>query len=93
MQLCKVTGTVTAPHKDERFIASKLLVVQPVDGDGNLTSEPDLLALDNGLDAGIGDYVLAVKEGAAVKQIYDREMPANVVIVAVVDNWSIDVKE
>ncbi|NND72825.1 MAG: ethanolamine utilization protein EutN [Rhodothermales bacterium] len=94
MFLCKVTGTVTSSHKDARFVASKLLVVQPVDKDGETNDEPDMLALDRGLDAGIGDYVLVAREGAAVKQIYgDVEMPANVIILAVVDAWSIDINE
>ncbi len=91
MYLCKVTGTVTSTHKDQRFVGSKLLVVQPVDKQGNLTDEPDMLALEPNLDAGVGDYVLVAKEGAAVQQVYNEELPANVVILAVVDNWSIEV--
>ena len=92
MFLCKVTGTVTSSHKDARFDASKLLIVQPVDKNGALTDEPDMLALDRGLDAGVDDYVIVAKEGAAVKQVYDGEdMPANVIILAVIDEWSIEI--
>lgn len=92
MFLCKVTGTVTSTHKDPRFKGSKLLVVQPVDKNGELKDEPDMLGLDPNLDAGIGDYVLVAKEGAAVEQIYNEAVPANVVLLAVVDNWSIEIE-
>lgn len=92
MFLCKVTGTVTSTHKDARFAGSKLLIVQPVDKNGELKDEPDMLGLDPNLDAGVGDYVLVAREGAAVEQIYNEPLPANVVILAVVDNWSVDVQ-
>ncbi len=90
MFLCKVTGTVTSSHKDERFERSKLLVIQPVDKNGVVNDEPDMLALDHSLDAGRGDYVLAAKEGGAVKHVYGKELPANIIILAVVDNWSVE---
>ncbi|GIV61989.1 MAG: hypothetical protein KatS3mg044_0855 [Rhodothermaceae bacterium] len=90
MYLCKVTGTVVAPRKDERFRPTKLLIVHPVDLEGNLKGRKDQLALDPGYGAGIGDYVLVAKEGAVVAQLLGASTPANVIVLGVVDNWSVE---
>jgi len=94
MQLCVVTGTVVATRKSERFRPTKLLIVHPVDIDGRRIGERDMLALDPGLDAGLGDVVMIAKEGAVVAQMLDQGQddqsggtPANVIIMAVVDDW------
>ena len=50
-----------------------------------------MLAIDPGHDAGIGDFVLVAREGAVVRQLLKSEdVPANVVIVGVVDDWTYD---
>lgn len=91
MTLCRVTGTTVAPRKAEAFRASKLLVVQPIDLDGSLLEATDQLALDPGYGAGPGDVVLVVREGSAVRQLLGRDdAPANVVIVGIVDDWSVE---
>jgi ethanolamine utilization protein EutN len=91
MILCKVTGTVTSTRKSERFRPAKLLIVHPVDVDGNPDGVDDLLALDPKFNAGVGDFVLVAREGKAVQQVMeDADVPANVVILGVVDQWSID---
>ncbi len=61
--------------------------------DGSPSGAADEVALDPGLDAGEGDVVLVAKEGAVVADLFDRTadgppMPANVVIVAIVDDWT-----
>lgn len=92
MILCRVTGTAVAPQKAEAFRECKLLVIRPVDLEGNPQGTTDMLALDPGYGAGMGDTVLVVKEGSAVKQILGRDdAPANVLIVGVVDDWSVTV--
>ncbi len=58
MILARVVGTVVATRKDERLVASKLLVARPLDVSG----QPDgnyLVAVDT-VDAGLGDTVLIV---------------------------------
>ena len=93
MQLCKVTGTIVAPQKDESLRDGKLLVVQPVDLDGSLQDTRDMLAIDPGLSAGVDDIVLVAREGAVVKQMLGRDdVPANVVILGIVDDWSVEVR-
>jgi len=91
MIICRVTGTVTSTTKSEHFRPAKLLVVHPVDLEGSLDGEDDMLALDPRFNAGVGDYVLVAREGKAVQQVMeDADVPANVVILGVVDEWSID---
>lgn len=94
MQLCRVTGNVVSTNKNQRLRRGKLLIVHPVDTDGNIVGARDQLALDPGLDAGVGDVVMVAKEGAVVAQLLDAGnedapggTPANVIIVAIVDDW------
>ena len=48
-----------------------------------------MLAIDPGYGAGMGDTVLVAKEGSIVKQLMNgKDVPANVVILGVVDGWS-----
>ena len=91
MRLCRVTGTAVATRKSESFRASKLLIVQPIRLDGEAADERDMLALDPGYGAGEGDVVLTAREGSVARQVTgESDLPANVVVLAVVDNWSVD---
>jgi ethanolamine utilization protein EutN len=84
MILAKVTGTIVATQKKEAFKDQKILMVQPVNLDGEDLGR-DLLAIDT-VDAGIGDTVLVVQEGQAAAQLLKRsDVPVHSVIVAVVD--------
>lgn len=91
MHLCRVTGTTVATQKNETFRTSKLLVVQPMTAEGGPAESRDMLALDPGFGAGVGDVVLVARQGQVVHQILqDDSVPANVIIVGVVDDWEID---
>ena len=96
MYLARVTGTVVASQKLPPLEGHRLLVVAPIGLDGEPLGRTEDVALDPGLDAGAGDVVLVAKEGAVVADLLDRDRPpdapatpANVVIVAVVDEWSV----
>jgi len=87
--LAKVTGNVVATQKNTYLKGYKLLIIQNIDLDGNLIGKKDVIALDF-VDSGIGDTVLVVQEGAAVKQILGhRNAPVHSIIVAVVDQIEI----
>lgn len=89
MYLCQVTGMVVATRKDESFRTAKLLVVHPVDLEGRLVGDKDQLALDPRFGAGLGDYVLVAREGAVVAQLMGTDdVPANVIVLGVVDDWA-----
>jgi microcompartment protein CcmK/EutM len=90
MILCKVTGTIVATQKNENLKPYKILIVQPVDLDGNPIGQ-DMLALDM-VDAGVGDTVIALREGSSARQILGKtDVPVHTLVVAVVDG--IEIKE
>ncbi|MEO0557999.1 MAG: EutN/CcmL family microcompartment protein [Bacteroidota bacterium] len=97
MHLCRVTGAIVSTQKADRLHARRLLTIERIDLSGRPTGRPEDVALDPGLDAGEGDIVLVAKEGAVVADLFDRQLepgalatPANVVIVAIVDEWTAD---
>lgn len=91
MLLCKVTGSVVATRQREVFRPCKLLIVREIDKSGSLRPEAtEMLALDAKLNAGPGDCVLVAREGRAVADVLGRKhVPANAVVVGVVDDWHI----
>ncbi|MAQ91990.1 MAG: ethanolamine utilization protein EutN [Rhodothermaceae bacterium] len=95
MYLARVTGAVVASQKLSPLAGQRLLVVRRLDLDGSLRDATEDIALDPGLSAGVGDAVLIAKEGAVVATLLDGDRvgslptPANVIIVAVVDEWSL----
>ena len=95
MVLCRVTGCRHSTAKNERLVGHRLLLVRPIALDGSTSAKAEEVALDPGLDAGVGDAVLIAKEGAVVADLFDAGQPpgtaptpANVVIVAIVDGWT-----
>ena len=97
MILCRVTEAIVSSVKSDRLRAHRLLLVRRLAPDGTLGDGPGEVALDPGLDAGVGDAVLVAREGAVVADLFDRGAsagtPANVVIVAVVDAWTVGGRE
>jgi microcompartment protein CcmK/EutM len=92
MTLAKVKGNIVSTQKNKYLVSHKLLLVQPVDFEGNLIGEKDMIALDM-IDAGIGDTVLVAREGDAVQQILGhKNAPVNTMIIAVVDNIDVEAK-
>jgi microcompartment protein CcmK/EutM len=89
MQLCKVTGTIVSSRKATALSDGKLLIVHPIDPTGSMVGDMDMLAIDPGHGAGVDDVVLVAKEGSVVRQLMGRDdVPANVIILGVVDDWS-----
>ncbi len=90
MQLCRVTGTIVAPIKDVALEKTTLLIVHPLMLDGKLDGVKDMLAIDPGYSAGIDDVVIVAKDGAVVrKMVKNDRIPANTIILGVVDDWSV----
>ncbi len=84
MILAKVVGTVVATRKDERLVASKLLVARPLDASG----QPDgnyLVAVDT-VDAGVGDTVLIVSGSSARMADGYKDSPIDAAIIGVIDH-------
>lgn len=91
MYLAKIKGNIVATQKNKHLKGHKLLIVKPIDLDGNYIGEKEHISLDL-IDAGIGDTVLVAREGDAVQQILGhKNAPVNTIIIAIVDD--IDVVE
>ena len=88
MTLCRVIGTIVSTQKNETLREYKILIVQPIDFNGKFIGK-DVLAIDT-VDAGVGDNVLIIQEGAGAQQALKRkDVPVHTVVVAVVDGLDI----
>lgn len=84
MKLCKIIGNVVSTQKDPSFTGHKLMIVQPIDENGNEISE-SFLSFDT-VQSGPGDVVLVEQEGNSARELLGtREDPFHSVIVGVVD--------
>lgn len=84
MFLARVVGDVVATIKHPALVNRKLLLVQPLTGDGKPTGRT-AIAIDS-VDAGVGDQVLVLDEGNGAAQVLERPRgPIRTVIVGVVD--------
>ena len=90
MTFAKVTGTVVSTAKIEDLKGLKLMIVHPVNPDGELTGK-QIVAVDT-VQAGVGDEVLIIDEGGSAGiMLGTSAQPIRTVIAAIVDsvNWPI----
>lgn len=83
MKLARVTGTVEATAKDMAFTGAKLLLLDLIDGAGDV-AVPAFVAVDT-CGAGVGDQVLVTFNSAARMAGSLASVPTDAAIVAVVD--------
>ncbi len=87
MFLARIIGDVVATIKHPELESRKLLLAQPLTGDGAPVGRP-VIAVDT-VDAGLGDHVLVVDEGNSAAQVLRRPRgPIRTVVVGVVDEVS-----
>jgi len=87
MQLARVIGTLVATRKDEKLEGLKFLVVQPINADGQNTSNA-LVAVD-AVEAGVGEVVMIATGSSARQTVLTDRRPCDAVIMAVVDTWEV----
>jgi microcompartment protein CcmK/EutM len=87
MLMGKVTGTVTATMKPPSMTGSTLLIVDVVDGKGDVQT-PGVVAVDTE-GAGVGDMVLLTQGSAARMASGQSSAPVDLAIIAVVDRISV----
>lgn len=86
MILAKVTGNVVSTQKNRFLSGHKLLIVRSITLEGEFSEDNDMIALDL-VNSGIGDTVIVVKEGDAVKQILGHgNAPVHTMIIGIVDD-------
>lgn len=84
MILARVKGNVVATIKQPCYAGHRLLIVQPIDENGNDKGD-SFLACDN-VQAGPGDVVLVQREGNTARQLLGTANdPFHAVIVGIVD--------
>ncbi len=87
MDIGKIIGTVVATRKNPSLKGTRLLVVQPLDSDGESVGGP-IIATDTRSEAGCGDIIYMVAGGDAIGVLPGRQMPIDVAIVGIVDSIS-----
>lgn len=61
--MAKVVGSVVSTQKDSSLVGRKLMIVQPVNSDGQTVRHEEVAA--DTVGAGIGEYVLLVRGAGA----------------------------
>ncbi len=92
MLLASVVGTVVASAKTERVQGLKMLIIQPLDLDGQPLGNY-VVAFD-AVGAGAGEVVLYAAGSSARQTPATDGRPADATIFAIVDTWDVggDVK-
>jgi ethanolamine utilization protein EutN len=81
----KVIGTMDSTIHHPFYNGRKLLVVQKMKPDGQLTDDY-LIAIDT-VDAGVGEPVLVLDEGNGARQVLDsKNGPVRSVVVGIIDH-------
>ncbi|MGI6777131.1 MAG: EutN/CcmL family microcompartment protein [Acetivibrionales bacterium] len=89
MILARVVGNIVATQKNANLIGHKLLLIQPIDVNGEAAGA-EVLAVD-GVGAGIGDVVIAIAEGRSARQVIraDNQLaPVDIALAGIVDEIS-----
>lgn len=88
MFLARVAGTVVATRKDPKLEGHKLLLVVPVDPDGN--DEGGYVVAVDTVNAGYKEMVLVVRGSSARMADGMAERPVDASIVGIVDSADVD---
>jgi microcompartment protein CcmK/EutM len=84
MIIARVIDNVVATQKHQSHVARKILLVQPLDLEGQDAGDP-IVALDS-VSAGIGDRVLVVQEGfSAMTSVGRPNSPIDAAVIGVID--------
>jgi microcompartment protein CcmK/EutM len=87
MLLAKVVGTVVATRKEPSLDGLKLLLVRPVNDEGQEMGAP--LAAADAVGAGPDEMVLVASGSSARQTLATDKRPVDAVVMAIVDSWSV----
>ncbi len=93
MFLARIIGDVVSDHKIKDYVGLKMLVVQPIDPEGQALGN-SLLAVDN-VHAGVGDTVLIMDEGGSARMLLEEPdiFTIRTVVAGIVDDIKRDVNK
>ena len=84
MIIARVVDNIVASQKHESHVGKIILLVQPLDLEGQPMGDP-IVALD-AVSAGIGDRVLVVQEGfSAMTSVGRTNAPIDASVIGVID--------
>jgi microcompartment protein CcmK/EutM len=79
-----VKGNIVSTINHPFYTGKKLLVVEKQDPAGKASGY--LIAIDGGVQAGVGDRVLVIDEGNSARQVVgDADAPLRSIIVGIID--------
>jgi ethanolamine utilization protein EutN len=82
--IARVVGNVVATRKHESHEGKKVLLIQPLDLEGQPMG--DVVVAVDAVDAGVGDRVLAVQEGfSAMTSVGHVDSPIDAAVIGVID--------
>jgi ethanolamine utilization protein EutN len=88
MQLARVIGTLVATRKAQGLEGVKLLVVQPLDKQGQPMGEP-AIAADGTAQAGPGELVFVIASREAALALPQWFVPVDLAISGIVDQLDV----
>ena len=83
MLIGRVTGSAVASVKNEALVGIKLLIVQPIDPDGDATGAP--IVAEDAIGAGQRELVLVTTGGSARSASKVEGAPIDAVLIAIID--------
>jgi microcompartment protein CcmK/EutM len=82
--IARVVGNIVASQKQASHEGKKILLLQPVDLEGQPMG--DLVVALDAVDAGVGDRVLAIQEGfSAMTSVGHVESPIDAAVIGIID--------
>lgn len=88
MQIAKVRGTVVSTHKTRNLTGVKFLLVQYINAEGELL--PKYEVAGDTVGAGVNEWVLVSRGGAARKENGHEEKPLDAMVVGIIDTINVD---
>jgi ethanolamine utilization protein EutN len=86
MFLAKVIGNVVSTQKNERFLGSKLMLIQPyITREGKLVESGSSVVAVDSVGAGEGELVMFTQGSSARLTDTTKDLPVDAVIVGIVD--------
>lgn len=90
MLLGKVVGTIVSSQKEPKMDGLKLQVVEGLDIKGK-PNKNYVVAVD-AVGAGMGEVVMYASGSSARQTAITNNKPCDAVIMAIIDNWTVDDK-
>ena len=83
MLMGQVVGNIVSTRKHQGIVGSKILEIRVIENGKN--TEKFLVAVDNGIGAGIGERVLVTTGSGARLALNDTTTPVDAVVVGIID--------